>query len=237
MTFSEYRETVYFRKSMEKAQFEKRRWRYDLIICAVLGAYLLSIMLLSRLTSEEQKEQPWFLPVVIALSAVYFVALGVDLVLGLKYRQSRGNMIPPECGVGLLLYMREQNISPRGMVHGGILEYPVTLPECAGDDIPWVRVGDETIDLSLFGLDDIPAAAAALLPLVEFIVKSDLPSMNIHAVCSPAYYLGPEYGATPKRGGKPYVLIKRGRWTFGGKMLLHDYKKIFRLMEKQGAGV
>ncbi len=236
MTFSEYRQTAYFQKSMAKAGFEKRRWRYDLIICAVLVAYTVSILLLSRLTSEEQKEQPWFLPVVIALSAVYFAALVVDFVLGLKYRQSRGNMIPPECGVGLLLYMREQNISPRGMAHGGILEYPVTLPECAGD-IPWVRVGDETVDLSLFGLDDIPAAAAALLPLVEFIVKSDLSSMNIHAVCALAYYLGPEYGATPKQGGKPFVLVKRGRWTLSGKMLLHDYKKILRLMKKQGAGV
>ncbi len=234
MTFSEYRETAYFQKSIEKADFEKRRWRYDLIICAVIGAYVVSILLLARLTSEEQKGQPWFPPVVLSLSAVYFAALAADVVLGLKYRLRRGNMIRPECGVGLLLCMREQNISPREMARGGVLEYPVTLPECKGD-VPWVQVGDEKIDLTAFGgLDDITAAAAALLPLVEFIVKGDLSRMNIHAVYAPAFYLS-EYGETPKRGGKPYVLVKRGKWTLGGKMILHDYKNILRLMKKQGA--
>lgn len=236
MKFEEYLQTEEYWNVRSKGRASKQKNRVDFIIAlAFLGLALLALLVIN-VVPDSVKGESWFLSTVISVTLACYVGAGVlELVFFLRGHRSRANFLDPEVGAGVLFQLRELPFE----LKSGIQNSNLTVPVCYRVDggivksISYGKNGEIDLDLSPWnGAEFSGVIGFAALPVLDFLMNEDLYSLSLVSVG----ILPSASDGTVRSEGKPIALVKKGRWTFTGKLLRGDYKRCVKFAQKISEG-
>ncbi len=232
MNFQEYLQTDEYKKVASKKRISQKKNLIDLCFALFFLLLAVALFIVIKAVPDSVKHEKWFLVTVITVTIVCFVAASViEIVFFVRGKSSWCNFLDPHLGAGILLLLRENPVEIKHFVKDGELVVPVCY-HVGKNTVQSVDFGEKdpaTLDLSPWnGVEHSDSIGVAALPVLDFLLNSDIYSLAITSVC----ILPSASDESEREAGKPIFLVKKGRWTITGRMLRGDCKRSLKLLKK-----
>ncbi len=232
MKFSDYLQSEAYQKTVSGKRTLKRKNLFDFIIAVVFLLLSIALIIIVEVVPESVTNEKWFIVLVTVVTLACFgVAGGLEFVLYLRSHRSHCNYLDPALGFGILLLVRELPFDMRSLIKEGELDLPVRF-EVQRDIVSSVTFGERepvVLDLAPWsGVELTSSLAVAALPILDFLMNTDVGSLVLRTVC----ILPSAEDTVRGMRGKPILLVKKGKWTLYGRMLKGDYRRIIKYSMK-----
>ena len=236
MTFAEYCETEVFQKEFKRKRLREKNSKYELLFCVLFLLFLTPLILLFELVPEERWGEKWFIALSIFLVVFFLAAAIVEAILSPRSR-NRGGFVNDFLGVGFLLYLREIKVDWKRYLSNGVLDVNVLLPKTKKCQAGWGEIGsgEDTIRFDFApwgGVSNIEAAGCVCFALIAYLTSEGALREVITAVRVPVELLD-GFSGTKTSGGLNF-LVKKGKWTWTGKLMRRDYRRAEKIIQKKG---
>lgn len=236
MTFSEYCETEAFQKELKRKRLREKNSKYGLILGVALLILLTPLMLLFEFVPEERWEEKWFIALAVILAVFAFAAIIAEGIISPRSR-ARGSFVNDFLGVGFLLRLRESEVDWKRYLSNGVLDVRILLPKTKNLQVDWVEIGsgEDAIRFDFApwgGVSNLEALGFVCFALIAYLTSEAASCEVITAVRVPVDFLD-GFSGTKTSGGLNF-LVKKGKWTWTGKLMRHDYRRAEKIIQKRG---
>ena len=236
MTFAEYCETEAFQKELKRKRLREKNSKYELLFCILFLIFLIPFIILFECVPEERWGEKWFIALAVILVVFFLAAIIAEGIISPRSR-NRAGFVNDFPGVGFLLYLRESKVDWKHYLSNGVLDVHILLPKTKNLQVDWMEIGSGEdairVDFAPWGgVSNVEAVGFVCFALITYLSSEEAAREVITAVRVPVDF-SDAFSGTKTSGGLNF-LVKKGRWTWTGKLLRRDYRRAEKIIQKKG---